>query len=95
MRREVFDGRDGRPHIYNRNLRPVTLGEVRAAIMRELRLLKDVYPLAQRAAAADKIIADKGFLRRHGGEYLGSVARCGFSEAFRYLPRLTGDNPKP
>lgn len=80
-----LDGLDGRPVIYNRRLQVVSLAAVRAAIMRELRLVSSVYTLAQRADAVDAVLADRGWLHRCSGQYLGATARDGFSAAMQHL----------
>jgi hypothetical protein len=85
----LLDGEDGRPHVYNRRGENVQLADVRAAIMRELRLFASVLPLAHRASAVTKLLADPRWLRSCSGQYLGATARDGASACFRYL----GDKP--
>jgi hypothetical protein len=83
---------DGRPHIYNRRGEVVQLADVRAAIMRELRLVASVYTLAQRSDAVTELLADPRWLRSCNGQYLGATARDGFTACFNYLPNI-GDKP--
>ena len=85
----LLDGKDGRPEIYNRYGSCVTLAELRAAIMRELRLVASVYSVAQRKAAVHNVTTDQRWLRSCSGQYLGATARDGFSECFKYLPAGT------
>jgi hypothetical protein len=82
----MLDGQDGRPLIYNRRSEVVTLADVRAAIMRELRIVGAVYTQAERSAAVSAVLADPAWLRRCNGQYLGATARDGFSYAFHFLP---------
>lgn len=82
----LLDGLDGRPHIYNRRGEVVQLADVRAAIMRELRLVASVYTLAQRADAVNALLADPRWLRTRSGQYLGATARDGFTACFNHLP---------
>lgn len=82
----MLDGQGGRPHIYNRRLQAVTLADVRAAIMRELRLVGAVYTQAERSAAVSAVLADQAWLLSRSGQYLGATARDGFDCAFRFLP---------
>lgn len=81
----MLNGIDGRPLIYNRHLEWVSVADVRAAIMRELRLVASVYTRKQRSDAVTKVLADPTFLRRCDGQYLGATARDGFSACFDHL----------
>ena len=84
-----LDGEDGRPLVYNRRCEVVTTRHVRAAIMRELRLVASVYTLEQRASAVTRLLGDPRWLSTRSGQYLGSVARDGFYAAFTYLHEAT------
>ena len=83
---QTLDGLNGRPHIYNRSGAAVSLADVRAAIMRELRLVASVYSLEARSDAVSKVLADDRWLRSRSGQFLGATARDGFSAAFDHLP---------
>lgn len=70
--------------IFKRNGEFATARDIRAAIMREVRLLSQ-FSTKQRADAVDQVLRDPLWIRFRAGMTLGAVARDGFNAALAIL----------
>lgn len=70
--------------IFKRNGEIATAQDIRAAIMREIRVLRQ-YSTKKRADAVDQVLRDPLWIRFRAGMTLGAVARDGFNAALAIL----------
>ncbi len=70
--------------ILKRNGEIATAQDIRAAIMREVRILRQ-YSTKKRSDAVDQVLRDPLWIRFRAGMTLGAVARDGFNAALAIL----------